>query len=158
MSAYTVTVAWHRGAAKFTDDKYSRAHTWAFDGGVEVPASSSPAVVALPWSQAQAVDPEEAFVASLSSCHMLWFLSIAARRGFCVDSYVDAAVGLMGRNPAGKLAMTVVTLRPKVVFAGDRIPTDEEIGAMHHKAHAECYIANSVTTEVRCEPAPAARP
>jgi organic hydroperoxide reductase OsmC/OhrA len=153
MSAYTVTVAWHRGTAAFTDDKYSRAHTWAFDGGIEVPASSSPAVVPLPWSQAAAVDPEEAFVASLSSCHMLWFLSIAARARFCVDSYVDDAVGVMSRNPAGKLAMTLVTLQPKVAFAGDRRPTNDEIAAMHHKAHAECFIANSVTTEVRCEPA-----
>jgi len=158
LSAYTVTIAWRRGTAAFTDNEYSRAHTWAFDGGIEVPASSSPAVVPLPWSQAEAVDPEEAFVASLSSCHMLWFLSIAARARFCVDSYVDDAVGVMGRNPAGKLAMTLVTLRPKVAFAGARLPTDDEIAAMHHKAHAECFIANSVKTEVRCEPALAVRP
>jgi organic hydroperoxide reductase OsmC/OhrA len=156
MSTYTVNVRWERGGASFTDDKYSRAHTWAFDGGVEVAASSSPGIVPLPWSKAEAVDPEEAFVASLSSCHMLWFLSIAARRRFCVDSYVDDAVGVMGRNAAGKLAITLVTLRPKVAFAGDRRPTDDEIAAMHHKAHAECFIANSVTTEVRCEPAPVA--
>jgi organic hydroperoxide reductase OsmC/OhrA len=156
MSAYTVTVAWRRGSAPFTDDKYSRAHTWTFDGGVEVPASSSPAVVPLPWSKAEAVDPEEAFVASLSSCHMLWFLAIAARARFCVDSYVDDAVGLMARNPEGKHAMTLVTLRPKVAFAGDRLPSQEQIAAMHHKAHAECFIANSVKTEVRCEPVPAA--
>jgi organic hydroperoxide reductase OsmC/OhrA len=156
MSAYTVTVRWQRGTAPFTDDRYSRAHTWAFDGGFEVAASSSPAIVPLPWSDAQAVDPEEAFVASLSSCHMLWFLSIAAARRFCVDRYVDDAVGLMGRNADGKLAMTRVTLRPKVAFSGDRLPTKDEIGAMHHKAHAECFIANSVKTEVRCEPAPAA--
>ena len=152
MSEHAVTVAWQRGAAQFTDDKYSRAHVWKFDGGVEVPASSSPTIVPLPWSHAQAVDPEEAFVASLSSCHMLWFLSIAARRRFCVDRYVDDAVGVMGRNAAGKLAMTRVTLRPKVAFAGDRRPTQDEINAMHHKAHAECFIANSVKTEVRCEP------
>jgi len=158
MSAYTVNVAWHRGTAAFADNEYSRAHTWTFDGGIEVVASSSPAVVPLPWSRADAVDPEEAFVASLSSCHMLWFLSIAARARFCVDGYVDDAVGVMSRNPAGKLAMTLVTLRPKVAFAGDRLPTDDEIAAMHHKAHAECFIANSVKTEVRCEPAPATRP
>jgi organic hydroperoxide reductase OsmC/OhrA len=155
MSTYTVNVRWERGGASFTDDKYSRAHTWAFDGGVEVAASSSPGIVALPWSKAEAVDPEEAFVASLSSCHMLWFLSIAARRRFCVDSYVDDAVGVMGRNAAGKLAITLVTLRPRAAFAGDRRPSDDEIAAMHHKAHAECFIANSVTTEVRCEPTPA---
>jgi len=154
MSAYTATVAWRRGSATFTDDKYSRAHTWSFDGGVEVPASASPAVVPLPWSKAAAVDPEEAFVASLSSCHMLWFLSIAARARFCVDSYVDDAVGVMARNAEGKYAMTVVTLRPKVAFAGERLPTPEQIAALHHKAHEQCFIANSVKTEVRCEPMP----
>jgi organic hydroperoxide reductase OsmC/OhrA len=156
MSAYTATVAWQRGGAPFLGDKYSRAHTWTFDGGVEVPASASPAVVPLPWSKADAVDPEEAFVASLSSCHMLWFLSIASRARYCVDSYVDDAVGVMARNAEGKYAMTVVTLRPKVAFTGERLPSPEEIAAMHHKAHAECFIANSVKTDVRCEPVPAA--
>lgn len=152
MSEYVVTIRWGRGDQPFTDNRYSRAHTWSFDGGIEVPASSSPSVVPAPCSQAHAVDPEEAFVASLSSCHMLWFLSIAAKRGFCVDSYVDDAIGLMGRNARGKLAMTQVTLRPRVAFAGERLPTPDEIDAMHHKAHAECFIANSVTTELRCEP------
>jgi organic hydroperoxide reductase OsmC/OhrA len=153
MSAYAVTVRWQRGSVPFTDLKYSRAHTWIFDGGVEVPASSSPTIVPPPYSLARAVDPEEAFVASLSSCHMLWFLSIAAGRNYCVDSYVDDAVGRMGRNAAGRLAMTQVTLRPRVAFAGAPLPTPAEIEAMHHEAHAECFIANSVTTEVRCEPA-----
>ena len=152
MSDYQATISWQRGSAPFTDNKYSRAHTWTFDGGIEVPASSSPSVVKAPYSNAQAVDPEEAFVASLSSCHMLWFLSIAAQRGFCVDRYVDAASGVMSRNAAGKLAMTRVTLRPDVAFAGERLPTREEIVAMHHAAHDECFIANSVTTEVVCEP------
>jgi organic hydroperoxide reductase OsmC/OhrA len=155
MSEYAVTVRWQRGEAPFTDGRYSRAHTWIFDGGVEVAASASPAIVPPPWSRAQAVDPEEAFVASLSSCHMLWFLDIAARRRFRVDRYVDAAVGLMARNAEGKLAMTRVTLRPQVAFAGDRLPTQDELDAMHHKAHAECFIANSVKTEVRVEPAAA---
>ena len=152
MSVYHATISWQRGSAPFTDNKYSRAHTWTFDGGIEVPASSSPSVVKVPYSNAQAVDPEEAFVASLSSCHMLWFLSIAAQRGFCVDRYLDAASGVMSRNAAGKLAMTRVTLRPDVAFAGERLPTREEIVAMHHAAHDECFIANSVTTEVACEP------
>jgi organic hydroperoxide reductase OsmC/OhrA len=152
MSEYPVSVRWQRGDAKFTDNRYPRAHTWMFDGGITVPASSSPHVVPLPYSEAHAVDPEEAFVASLSSCHMLWFLSIAAARRFCVDSYVDDAVGTMARNAAGKLAMTVVTLRPRVVFVGEHMPTRAELDAMHHKAHAECFIANSVTTDVRCEP------
>ena len=152
MSEYVVTVRWERAGQRFIDNKYRRAHTWSFDGGIEVPGSSSPTVVPLPYSEARAVDPEEAFVASLSSCHMLWFLSIAAQRKFCVESYVDEALGVMGRNAAGKLAMTKVTLRPKVVFVGEHRPTTDEIAAMHHKAHDECFIANSVTTDVRCEP------
>ena len=156
MSTYIATIRWQRGSAAFTDNRYSRAHTWTFDGGLEVPASSSPAIVRAPYSDAHAVDPEEAFVASLSSCHMLWFLSIAAGRRFCVDSYVDAADGLMSPNAAGKLAMTRVTLRPQVAFSGEPRPTTDEIAAMHHEAHAECFIANSVTTDVRCEPVAAA--
>lgn len=156
MSTYTVTVSWQRGAQPFIDNKYSRRHSWLFDGGIEVPASSSPHVLPVPFSDANAVDPEEAFVASLSSCHMLWFLSLAARRRFCVDSYVDGAMGTMGKNASGKLAMTRVVLRPKVVFVGDRLPSQAEIDAMHHEAHAECFIANSVTTEVACEPVYAA--
>lgn len=151
MSTYTAKIQWQRGNATFIDDRYSRGHTWMFDG-IEIPASSSPHVVPLPHSQANAVDPEEAFVASLSSCHMLWFLSIAVKRGFCVDSYVDSADGILSRNPSGKLAMTRVTLRPNVAFSGDQQPTSSEIEAMHHKAHVECFIANSVSTEIRCEP------
>ena len=152
MSTYTSTIRWERGDQPFTDNKYSRGHTWLFDGGVEVPGSSSPHTVPLPYSRSDAVDPEEAFVASLSSCHMLWFLSIAAKRGFRVDSYVDNAEGVMARNALGKFAMTRVTLRPRVVFAGTPMPTVIDIDSMHHKAHAECFIANSVKTEVHCEP------
>jgi organic hydroperoxide reductase OsmC/OhrA len=152
MSTYTATIRWERGDQVFTDNRYSRGHSWLFDGGIAVPASSSPHTVPPPFSQARAVDPEEAFVASLSSCHMLWFLSIAAKRGFCVDTYVDDAIGVMARNDQGKFAMTQVTLRPSVVFAGTPLPTKGDIEAMHHKAHAECFIANSVKTEVRCEP------
>jgi organic hydroperoxide reductase OsmC/OhrA len=152
MSEYRVAVHWQREGAAFTDNRYSRGHRWRFDGGVEVPASSSPHVVPPPYSVAAAVDPEEAFVASLSSCHMLWYLSIAAQRGFVVDDYRDEALGLMAKNAAGKLAMTVVTLRPAVRYGGPRQPTAAEAAAMHHEAHAECFIANSVTTDVRCEP------
>ena len=152
MSEYVVTIRWARDGQPFTDNKYSRGHTWIFDGGIEVPASSSPSIVPPPYSQSRAVDPEEAFVAALSSCHMLWFLSIAAKRRFCVDRYVDDATGLMGRNALGKLAITHVTLRPRVAFVGEPLPTKDEIVALHHKAHAECFIANSVTSEVRCEP------
>jgi len=152
VSEYVVTIRWERAGQRFTDNKYTRAHTWTFDGGIEVPGSSSPSVVPLPYSERRAVDPEEAFVASLSSCHMLWFLSIAAQRKFCVDSYVDEALGVMARNAAGKMAMTRVTLRPRVAFVGERQPSADEIAQMHHEAHDECFIANSVTTDVRCEP------
>jgi organic hydroperoxide reductase OsmC/OhrA len=151
MSEFTAVVLWERGEATYTDNKYSRAHRWQFDGGVEVPASSSPQSVPLPLSAAAAVDPEEAFVAAISSCHMLWFLFIAAKRGFVVDRYRDAAAGVMGRNAAGKKAMTRVTLHPQVAFMGNQ-PTPAAFEAMHHEAHEECYIANSVNTEVRCEP------
>lgn len=156
MSNHTATVSWQRGEQPFVDGKYSRRHLWRFDGGVEVPGSSSPHAVRAPYSDPSAVDPEEAFVASLSSCHMLWFLSIAAGRGFRVDRYVDEAVGTMAKNAAGKLAMTRVVLRPDVTFSGERRPDRSEIDALHHEAHAECFIANSVLTEVACEPVHAA--
>lgn len=155
MSTYTATIEWQRGDAPFADHRYSRAHRWRFDGGLDVAASSSPQVVPLPLSDAAAVDPEEAFVASLASCHMLWFLDIAARAGHVVDAYTDAADGVMAKNAAGKLAMTVVTLRPRVAFSGAQRPTEAELQALHHLAHERCFIANSVLTEVRCEPVPA---
>ena len=148
---YGVEIRWARGAAAFTDNRYSRAHSWRFDGGVEVPASSSPHVVKVPLSQEAAVDPEEAFVAALASCHMLWFLSLAARGGWRVDQYTDEARGVLGKNASGKAAITRVTLRPRVTFSG-KAPTDEEHRALHHKAHEKCYIANSVKTEVLVEP------
>ena len=152
MSVYTAEIVWTRGDADFPSGRYSRKHMLRFDGGIDVPGSSSPQVVPLPWSEAAAVDPEEAFVASLSSCHMLWFLSIAGKRKFCVDSYTDKASGVMAKNAGGRLAMTVVTLRPDVVFSGERVPTRAELYALHHEAHEECFIASSVKTEVRCEP------
>ena len=146
-------IAWQRDAgAAFTDNRYSRAHVWRFDGGAEVPASSSPHIVPLPMSDPAGVDPEEAFVASLASCHMLWFLSLAAEQGWSVDAYEDAASGVLGRNAQGKLAMTVVTLHPRVVFGGDPPPAREAVDALHHRAHEACFIANSVLTDVRCEP------
>ena len=152
MSEYKTVVSWDRQKAIFTDNRYSRGHTWQFDGGIEVPASSSPHVVPLPMSVAAAVDPEEAFVVSLSSCHLLWFLSLAAQRKWVVESYRDEAVGILGKNAAGKLAMTRVTLHPEVVFGGASRPATEEIEALHHRAHEECFLANSVKTEVCCEP------
>ena len=152
MSTYTSEIRWSRGEQKFTDNRYSRAHTWRFDGGTVVPASSSPHIVPLPMSDAAAVDPEEAFVATLSSCHMLWFLSIAAKRGYTVDSYADDARGVMEKNSAGRLAMTKVTLRPFVVFSGAKLRDRAELDALHHAAHDECFIANSIRSEVVCAP------
>jgi organic hydroperoxide reductase OsmC/OhrA len=152
MGHYNAAVAWQRGEAAFVDNRYSRAHVWRFDGGLEIPASASPQVVPPPLSVAAAVDPEEAFVAALASCHMLWFLSLAAGRGFRVDSYADAAVGVMARNADGRLAITEVTLRPLAVFSGTVVPSHDELAALHAAAHEACFIANSVRTEVRCEP------
>ncbi len=154
MSEYTATTVWQRRAEEpFTDNRYQRRHEWRFDGGVVVPGSSAVSSVPLPYSDPSAVDPEEAFVASLSSCHLLWFLHLAAKAGYVVDAYTDAAVGVMARNAKGKLAMTLVTLRPQVRFAGARQPTAEQHAALHHQAHDDCFIANSVTCEVHCEPA-----
>jgi len=152
MHEYTAEVLWLREGQDFLSNKYSRRHVIRFDGGAEIPGSSSPHVVPLPMSDATAVDPEEALVASLSSCHMLWFLSIAAKRKFCVERYFDPAVGVMGKNAEGKVAMLTITLKPEVTFSGERAPTREQIDQMHHEAHDECFIANSVKTEVRCEP------
>ena len=156
MAQYSTEVLWLRGDQDFLDNRYSRRHLLRFDGGLEIPGSSSPHVIPLPMSDASAVDPEEAFVSALSSCHMLWFLSIAAKRGFRVDRYFDAAVGVMKRNTEGKLAMTVVTLKPEVQFSGERVPTRKELDRMHHEAHEECFIASSVKTEVLCQPVYAA--
>jgi len=155
MAEYTATIDWERQGAVFTDNRYSRGHRWEFDGGIQVPASSSAHVVPVPYSVTAAVDPEEAFVAALSSCHMLWFLSLAAKRGYIVDRYHDTAVGVMGRDAAGKLAMLDVTLRPAVTLGGGPQPSDVELAALHHAAHAECFIANSVKTRVHCQPVPA---
>lgn len=153
MAHHTCTVIWQRASdAPFADHRYSRRHLWQFDGGAVVCASSSPHVVPTPYSDPSGVDPEEAFVASLSSCHMLWFLDIAARAGWVVDSYRDEAVGTMARNAEGQLTMTLVTLRPAVQFAPPQPPTREELQDLHHRAHLSCFIANSVKSEVRCEP------
>lgn len=147
MSEHTATVIWQRGEQVFSDNAYSRAHVWKFDGGATVAASASPGIVPPPQSVTENVDPEEAFVAALASCHMLWFLSVAAKRGFIVDSYTDAAIGYMGKNE-GKMAITKVILEPKVSFTGEKVPTAEEIEKMHERSHELCMIANSVRTEV----------
>ncbi len=152
MSLYSAETLWERKDANFLDNRYSRRHVLRFDGGLEVPGSSSPTVVPLPMSDASALDPEEAFVSSLSSCHMLWFLTMAVKRKFCVDRYFDAATGVMEKNAEGKVAMTVVTLHPEVTFSGEKLPTRAELDKMHHDAHEACFIASSVKTDVRCEP------
>ncbi|MEO1077973.1 MAG: OsmC family protein [Pseudomonadota bacterium] len=152
MSEYQAEVSWRRGAdEEFTDNNYSRGHAWSFDGGIRVPASSSPHVVPLPYSVEASVDPEEAFVASLSSCHMLFFLSIAAKHGFVVDEYNDRATGIMEKDAEGKMAMTEVILRPLVVFAEELTPSAEQLEEMHHQSHELCFIANSVKTNVSTE-------
>lgn len=152
MAEYCAQLLWRRGEQDFLGNRYSRRHLLRFDGGLQIAASSSPHVVPAPMSDPEAVDPEEAFVASLASCHMLWFLSIAARRRFCIDRYADSPVGVMAENGDGKQAITVVTLKPAVTFSGERQPGREEVVQMHQQAHEECFIANSVKSEVRCEP------
>ncbi len=153
MSEHVAKIIWQKSAgAAFVDNAFSRHHVWEFDGGLTVPASASPHIVPVPMSVEENIDPEEAYVAALSSCHMLWFLAIAARRKFVVDSYVDAAKGVMAENTEGKLTMTRVTLRPKVTFAADTTPAPDKVANMHHLAHDSCFIANSVKTQVIVEP------
>jgi len=144
MSEHKAKITWKRTSDDFRYDNYNRDHDWAFEGGVQVPASAAAAYL----GSAERVDPEESFVASLSSCHMLTFLAIAAKKRMVVDSYVDEAVGFMKKNERGKLAVTHVELRPQIVFSGEKIPTSEQIEKMHHLSHEECFIANSVTTQI----------
>jgi len=158
MSEYVATIRWQRGEQEFVDDRYSRGHQWEFDGGATVPASASPSIVPLPMSVAENVDPEEAFVASVSSCHMLFFLSLAAKRGFVIDEYLDEAVGYLGKSDDGKMVMTRVVLRPDTSWSGKKIPSQRQIEKMHHRAHDLCFIANSVTSEVVLEIVESAKP
>jgi organic hydroperoxide reductase OsmC/OhrA len=149
---HVATIAWQRGDASFVDGRYSRRHEWRFDGGAVVAASPSPHVVPAPWSDAAAVDPEEAFVAAIASCHMLWFLSLAAERGHVVESYADEAVGTMARIAPGRQAITEVVLRPLIAFA-EGAPVDAAtVATLHEAAHERCFIANSVKTAIRVEP------
>jgi organic hydroperoxide reductase OsmC/OhrA len=152
---YRVTIVWTRGGAAFLDNRYSRGHVSKFDGGIEVPASSAPSSVRLPYSVAEAVDPEEALVAAISSCHMLTFLFVAAKAGFVVNRYEDDAHGIMTKNERGKLFVSRVTLKPAIAFGGAKQPDPTELEALHHQAHEECYIANSVRTEIVVEPSTA---
>ena len=151
MSTYTATIRWARtGDGDFTKGQYNRAHQWSFDGGLTVPASPSPHIVPAPWNDPAGIDPEEAFVASLSSCHMLFFVDFARRSGFVLDSYVDEAEGVLEKRTDGRMAMTRVTLRPRVAWGGDA-PDAGVIAEHNHNAHDPCFNANSVTTEVVVE-------
>jgi organic hydroperoxide reductase OsmC/OhrA len=153
--SHTATIRWSRsGEGDFTKGQYNRAHEWLFDGGARVAASASPHIVPAPWSDASGVDPEEAFVASLSSCHMLFFVDFARRAGLVVDEYVDASEGVLEKRPDGRLAITRVTLRPSITWNGEP-PDDAIIADLHHRAHDACFVANSVTAEVIVETPPA---
>jgi len=148
MSAYTATLTWKRGEQMFADGKYSRGHDIAFDGGFSIAGSSSPHVVRPPLSREDAADPEELFVAALASCHMLFFLDFARRAGFVIDSYVDAAEGVLAKRADGKMAMTKVTLKPRVDWSGEKRPSAADISELHHKSHEACFIANSFNGDV----------
>jgi organic hydroperoxide reductase OsmC/OhrA len=150
MATHQATVTWTANGGDTAARRFSRAHCWSFDGGVAVPASASPHVVPKPWSDEKAVDPEEALVAAAASCHMLSFLFVAGKAGFSVESYDDAAEGTLGKNDAGRFAITRIVLRPRIAFKG-RQPSKEELDHMHHQAHDECFIANSLKTEIVVE-------
>ena len=152
MSTYRATIDW-RLEGDFKSRRYSRAHALHFDGGLTIAGSSSPQVVPLPWSREGALDPEAAFTAAIASCHMLWFLDLASRAGFVVEGYRDAAEGTLAKGADGRVQMTRVVLRPNAGFAGPRHPTAAELADLHHRAHEECFIANSVKTEIVVEPA-----
>ena len=148
MSEHKATIRWQRTSPDFLKGRYSREHTWTFDGGMTISASPSPAVVPTPWSNPAFVDPEEAYVASISSCHMLTFIYLAGRQGFQVDSYEDEAVGVMSKNEKGIPWISSVTLRPKIAYSGDKLPTPADQERLHHLAHEQCFIANSIKTQV----------
>ena len=149
MSEYSADIIWQRGAGEaFVDSRYSRAHEWRFDGGVVVPASSAVASVPLPYSKIENVDPEEALVAAASSCHMLSFLYVASRSRFVVDAYEDRALGTMGADERGRKSITCIVLHPRVRFSGKRAPDPAGVERMHHEAHEQCYIANSLRSQI----------
>lgn len=144
MSSHQATVRWNRTSDDFAYDTYNREHQWEFPNGQRLQASAAPDYL----GSADCVDPEEAFAASVSSCHMLTFLAIAAKKRYVVEHYVDEAVAILEKNAAGAFAVTRVELHPKIEFSGDRQPDEEGIAAMHDKAHQHCFIANSITAEV----------
>jgi organic hydroperoxide reductase OsmC/OhrA len=148
MSTHRATISWKCTSADFINGRYSREHTWTFDGGVVVPASPSPSVVPAPWSNPGNVDPEEAYVAAVSSCHMLTFLHLACREGFQVDSYDDEAVGAMSKNERGTPWVSSITLQTKIRYSGAKIPTPDDEQRLHYEAHEQCFIAQSIKTQV----------
>lgn len=151
MSEHRANIHWRRGIAAFAKGHYVRTHVWHFDGGATVHASASPDIVPTPWSDAAAVDPEEAFVAALASCHMLWFLSLASARGFIVDSYEDEAIGHLRETAPGKMMIAEVVLCPRATFDPANAITREQLDSLHHAAHERCFLANSVKTKIRIE-------
>jgi organic hydroperoxide reductase OsmC/OhrA len=155
MSEHKATVRWKNTGPDFLKGRYSREHTWTFDGGVIVPASASPSVVPMPWSNPAHVDPEEAFVASISSCHLLTFLYLAGKQGFQIDSYDDEAIGVITKNEKGMPWISRVTLNPRIAYSGATRPTPADEDRLHHLAHEQCFIANSVKTEVVVHSGPA---
>ena len=152
MAEHTATIKWVSQGEDFLSGRYSREHTWAFDGGAVIPASPAPAVVPVPYSNPDHVDPEEAYIASVSSCHMLTFLYLAGRAGFAVEQYIDEAVGVMAKGENRVPWVSKITLRPQITYAGDKTPTPEESEQLHHHAHEQCFIANSIKTDVVVEP------
>lgn len=151
MSKHTATIRWKNQGPDFLARRYSREHTLHFDGGAVVPGSPSPQIVPAPWSNPAGVDPEEAFIAAVSACHMLWFLHVACDAGFLVESYADPAEGLMTKNERGMLWISQIILRPQITWGGDKQPTPDEVTHLHHLAHDQCFIASSIKTEVRVE-------
>jgi organic hydroperoxide reductase OsmC/OhrA len=151
MSEHKAIVSWARTSPDFLKGKYSREHTWTFDGGVTVPASASPTVVPAPYSNPAHIDPEEAFVAAVSSCHMLTYLYLASRQGFQVDSYRDEPIGRMTKNERGFPWVSSITLDPQIAYSGVKLPTPDDEQRLHHEAHEQCFIANSIKTEVTWE-------
>jgi organic hydroperoxide reductase OsmC/OhrA len=149
MAEHKASIAWKLSGPSFRKGQFTREHTWTFDGGVTVPASSSPAALPAPWSNPANVDPEEAFVAAIASCHMMTFLWLASRQGFEVESYEDDAVGVLTKNEKRVSWVSAVTLNPRIVYTGDKRPTHEEEAQLHHGAHEQCFIANSVKTAIK---------
>lgn len=152
MPNYKATIHWKRSGAKFLDHKYQRRHTWTFDSGLTMTAAASPHIVGESYTDPSAIDPEEAFTASVASCHMLWFLSLAAGRGFVVNNYMDNSQGVLEKNSEGKLAMTKVIIRPVVTFETERMPSQNDFLGLHRQAHSKCFIANSIKSDIEILP------